>query len=194
MANPIKLIITSPSTKLPNKMVSKSPGSVIIKDSKLPATAECASFKSKSHPNPSPAAALKSPLLWKLTQILKLPDWLEAVSCNSSSSIILLIAQFAIKVVNATFKTTPCSTATAQVDTTNSKEPSKTRTLVLWSSLTWTDAFTAPDVSDLLKKSAAFMIWVHQEEEEELKLTPTLKKCCIRKWAVTWLMSAQSVP
>ena len=76
----------------------------------------------------------------------------------------------------------------------NLKEPSRTKILAQWSSLIWTDAFTAPGVSDLPKKLVDSMIWVPQAEEEEHKLIPTSKKCSTLKWVVTWPISVQSEP
>ena len=175
-------------------MVLKFPDSVITKDWKWPETVECVWSKSKSLPNPWPAAVPKWLLLWKLTPTLKQPELPEAASCNSFWSTTLLTVQFAIKVVSVICKTTRSSTVTAPVDITNLKEPSRTRTLAHWLLLTWTDASTAPDVSDSLRKSEVSTIWVHQAEEEEQKLTLTLKKCFTLKWVVTSLMSAQLVP
>ena len=55
----LRSITTSPSSKLPNKMESKSHASATTKDSKLQAIAGCVSSKWKRPPNPLLPAALK---------------------------------------------------------------------------------------------------------------------------------------
>lgn len=60
--------------------------------------------------------------------------------------------------------------ATTQAGIKNSKEQYKIKILVQLLSHIWTDAFTVPDVLDLLNKLAVSMTLVPQEEEDQHKL------------------------